>query len=507
MRPPELRVELGDDLIVDNFAGGGGASLGIEWALGRSPDIAVNHDPEAIAMHALNHPRTRHLCGDVWDVNPAQVCAGRRVALAWFSPDCKHFSKAKGGRPVEKKIRGLAWVVVRWARAVNPRVIILENVEEFADWGPLDEDGRPDRSRRGLTFRRWWGSLKAAGYEIEMRSLRACDYGAPTIRRRLFVIARCDGLPIVWPEATHGPSEYRTAAECIQWELPCQSIFERKKPLAEKTLRRIARGVQRFVIDEREPFLVPVTHGGDDRVWSLREPLRTITGAHRGEMAFVAPTLIQTGYGERPGQVPRVPGLNKPLGTVVGCGQKHALVAAFLAKHNGGHEATGSKLAESIGTITARDHHALVAAHLVKLYGTCADGQRIEQPLPTIRAGGTHLGEVRAFLIKYYGGDRGETRGQTLELPLGTVTTANRFGLVTVHGQQYEIGDIGMRMLQPRELFRGQGFPDSYRIDPSVNGKTISKEAQIRLCGNSVCPDLAEVLVLANVAQRDVVAA
>lgn len=460
-RPPVIRLH--EEMIVDNFAGGGGASLGIEMALGRSPDIAVNHDPEAIAMHAVNHPTTRHLCGDVWDVDPKQVCGGRRVALAWFSPDCKHFSKAKGGKPVEKKVRGLAWVVVRWAKAVRPRVIILENVEEFETWGPLLEDGRPDPMRRGLTFRRWVGQLEASGYVLEMRLLRACDYGAPTSRKRLFIIARCDGQPIVWPGATHSPGSYRTAAECIQWEIPTTSIFGRDKPLATNTLRRIGRGVWRHVIGEAEPFIVPVTHAGDARVHGIREPIRTVTSAHRGELAYVAPTLIQTGYGERPGQAPRVPGLHKPLGTIIAGGGgngngKHALVEALLARYR--------EDGESSTRLPNRD-------------------------------------EVHAFLVKYYG----TAEGQSVALPMGTVTTRDRFGLVRVRGLDYEIADIGMRMLAPRELFRAQGFPDTYRIEIEYGGKILSKGAQVRMCGNSVSPVVARALVLANVAQSSVVAA
>ncbi len=291
-------------LIVDNFAGGGGASSGIELALGRSPDIAVNHDAAAIAMHEANHPVTRHLCGDVWDVDPVAVCGHRPVALAWFSPDCKHHSKAKGGKPRDKKIRGLAWVVVRWARTVKPAVIMLVNVEEFADWGPLLEDGTPNPEPLGWTFRRWVGSLQAAGYVVETRELRACDYGAPTTRKRLFVIARSDGQPVVWPEPTHGPGRakpWRTAAECIDWSLPCPSIFERKKPLAEKTLARIARGIRKFVIDNPRPFIVPTAHAGDQRAHSINEPLRTICGQRRGDHAprdasFVSP--VKTWGGE-----------------------------------------------------------------------------------------------------------------------------------------------------------------------------------------------------------------
>lgn len=463
-------------MIVDNFAGGGGASLGIERALGRSPDIAVNHDPEAVALHAANHPGTRHLCGDVWDVKPAEVCAGRTVELAWFSPDCKHFSRAKGGKPVSKKIRGLAWVVTRWAAAVRPRVIILENVEEFETWGPLGDDDRPCPARRGQTFRRWLGRLRNLGYQVQWRSLKACDYGAPTTRQRLFLVARCDGQPIVWPERTHRPGTYRSAASCMEWQIPAPSIFERKRPLAEKTLRRIARGVGRYVLEAAEPFLIPVTHQGDARVHSVREPMRTITGAQRGEFAYVAPTLIQTGYGERPGQAPRALDLGQPLGTVVAGGVKHALVAAFLAKHYGGNENDGVPCTAPLATITAQDHHALVTTPL---------------------GAGDHVEDVRAFLTKFYG----TSTGQPLQLPLGAITAQGQhLGLVTVHGQRLQLSDIGMRMLAPRELYRGQGFPDSYRIDIEVNGKPLSKTAQVRMCGNSVSPPVAEAVVRANCA-------
>jgi DNA (cytosine-5)-methyltransferase 1 len=468
-----LRIQH-DELIVDNFAGGGGASLGIEMALGRSPDIAVNHDPEAVAMHEANHPRTRHLCGDVWDVNPREVCGDRPVGLAWFSPDCKHFSKAKGGKPVEKGIRGLAWVAIRWAAAVRPRVIILENVEEFQGWGPLLEDGRPCPERRGFTFRRWLARLKNLGYQVELRELRACDYGAPTTRKRLFVIARCDGQPIVWPEATHRPAEYRTAAECIEWGLPTPSIFDRPRALAENTLRRIARGVRRYVLDAADPFIVPVTHPQDARIHSVGEPFRTITGANRGELALCSPSMIQVSWGEREGQAPRILDLQKPLGTVVAGGIKQALVAAFLAKHFGGHETPGTTPRRPFDTVTARDHHALVTTTL----------------------GADRRPEVRAFLDTYY--STGAQDGQ-LGLPMHTVTTKHRFGLVTVAGEAYQIADIGMRMLVPRELFRAQGFPDRYVIDPVVGGKALSKGAQVRMCGNSVSPPLARALVEANV--------
>lgn len=487
--PPNL------PLIIDNFAGGGGASTGIEMALGRSPNYAINHDPEALAMHEANHPETVHLCESVWDVDIAETVAGRHVQLAWFSPDCKHFSKAKGGKPVEKNIRGLAWIVLKWAGIAKPDVIVLENVEEFQDWGPL-VDNQPCPRRKGMTFKRWVTQLRNLGYQVDYRELRASDYGAPTIRKRLFVIARRDGKRIVWPDHTHGPKgnlflqPYRTAAECIDWSIPCPSIFERKRPLAEATLRRIAMGIKRYVIDAKEPFIVNLTHGG--RVEPLSQPFNTVTGAHRGEKALLVPTLVQTGYGEREGQDPRVPGLEKPLGTCVGTG-KHALVAAFLAKHYGG--VVGSRMDDSIGTVTSVDHHSLVTSHLIHLKGTCKDGVPVDRPMPTIQAEGTHIGEVRAFLIAYYGNEK---EGCDIREPMRTITAKDRLGLVIIRGEPYQIVDIGMRMLRPRELFRAQGFPDTYIIDPLFEGKPLTKTAQVRMCGNSVCPPVAEAIVRAQ---------
>lgn len=504
-------------IIVDSFAGGGGASHGIHLALGRSPDFAINHDPEAIALHTANHPDTHHLCENVWQVDPRSVSPVDGVALMWASPDCKHFSKAKGGKPVEKQVRGLAWVVVAWARKVRPRVIILENVEEFAQWGPLLDDDTPDPAKRGLTFRKWCGHLRGLGYVIEHRELRACDYGAPTSRKRLFVIARCDGKPIVWPAPTHAdpnarrdlfsPSlpAWRTAAECIDWSIPVRSIFGRKTPLADNTLARIARGIQRFVIDAARPFIVPITHSGPPRAHSLDEPLRTVTTAHRGEFALVAPTLIQTGYGEREGQAPRRLDLHAPLGTVVAGGAKHALVAAFLAKHYGGNFAgPGLAMTEPTSTVTTVDHHALVTSHLAVLRNNC-DAVGVDVPMPTVTAGGTHIAEVRAFLVKYFGNERG---GVDLADPMDTVTTRDRFGLVVVDGVGHVIVDIGMRMLTPRELARAQGFPDSYDLgdgdrEPfdvtAEKPLSLSKTAQVRMIGNSVCPPMARALVAANV--------
>ena len=604
----------GPGLIIDNFAGGGGASTGIEAALGRPIDIAINHDPEAVAMHAANHPATKHYCQSVWQADPEEVAGGRPVDLAWFSPDCKHFSKAKGGKPVERNIRDLAWVVALWAQRVRPAVIMLENVEEFRTWGPLGEDGLPIAVSRGETFEKWLRELRKAGYKVQHRELRACDYGAPTSRKRLFVIARCDGLPIVWPKPTHarggagGLKPWKTAADIIDWSIPCPSIFERKRPLAEATLRRIAHGVMRYAVNAAKPFVVPLTHhGAPTRVYDVDEPIPTVTAAHRGEMAFVSPmiapichtkggnrvngpldplvtittakggelalatatllaphintnrnaqkpftgydepthtitaggahqnliaaTLVQTGYGEREGQRPRALDVEEPLGTVVAGGNKHAVVAAFMAQHYTGqvgrpadepvstivHRGTqqqvvvahmeqantgliGHDAREPVSTIVGKGcTQRLVTSNLVKLRGTCADGQPVDDPVPTLTAGGSHVGEVRAFLVKYYGvaGNYGD-----LTEPPATVVTKDRFALVTVEGEVYEIADIGMRMLTPRELFRAQGFPDSYIIDPPVNGRPMTKTSQIARCGNSVCPPLAEALVRANIAPQ-----
>ncbi|MBG9882817.1 DNA cytosine methyltransferase [Bacillus paralicheniformis] len=435
------QLSLFREIIVDNFAGGGGASTGIELATGLSVDIAINHDPAAIAMHQVNHPDTEHYCESVWEVDPREVAKGRPIGLAWFSPDCKHFSKAKGGKPVEKSIRGLAWVAVRWAATVSPRVIILENVEEFQTWGPLTKDGRPDPDKKGYTFRSFVRALNKHGYKVEWRELKACDYGAPTIRKRLFLIARRDGRPIIWPEPTHGDPKstavksgklrpWRTASEIMDWSLETPSIFDRKKPLSENTLRRIARGIQRFVIESKKPFVV------EDR----------------------GNSLIQMGYGDPEGR--RVLDLKKPLGTIT---------------------AGGNKI-------------AIATSHLIKLRGTCKDGQPVTNPMPTITAGGLHVGEVRAFLTKYYGSDI----GQSLDNPLHTVTTKDRFGLVTIKGENYQIADIGMRMLQPHELFAAQGFPSDYVIDRDINEVKYSKAKQVERCGNAVPPPFAEHLVRAN---------
>lgn len=452
-------------LVIDNFAGGGGASTGIELGLGRPVDIAVNHDPEAVAMHDINHPHTRHFCESVWEVDPRVIADGRPVDLAWFSPDCKHFSKAKGGTPVSKEIRGLAWAAIRYAATVKPKVIMLENVEEFVTWGPIAGDGRPCPKNKGRTFAAFTNALRRLGYQVDWRELRACDYGAPTIRKRLFLIARRDGQPIVWPQPTHGDpaseavkrkqlKPWRTAAEIIDWSLPCPSIFDRQRPLAENTLRRIARGLQRYVLEAKQPFIV------------------------NGQAAFL--TEHANGSSQR----------NMPVG-------HFALVSAFLAKHYGGnYTGPGSSMAEPVPTVTTVDHNALVTSHLVKLRNNCI-GQDLHEPMHTLTTGG-HMGEVRAFLLKYYGtGD-----GQPLGEPLHTVTTKDRMALVMVKGEPYQIVDIGMRMLEPHELYAAQGFPADYIHSHTADGKRLSKAAQVRMCGNSVCPPVAAALVRANCAEH-----
>lgn len=494
-------LPLADELVIDLFAGGGGASTGIEQAISRHVDIAVNHDAEAVSLHQANHPQTLHYVSDVFEVEPRAVTQGRPVGLLWASPDCTFHSKARGGKPFRdrnkaRRRRGLAWVVCRWARDVKPRVIALENVEEFRHWGPLLDDGTPCPERRGKTFDRWVAQLRNLGYAVEWRELRACDYGAPTIRKRLFLIARCDGQPIVWPEKTHGPGlqPYRTAAECIDWSLPCPSIFERARPLAEATMRRIAHGIRRYVIEAAEPYIVRIGHtghGDGGKTRGIGEPLSTTSKA---EHMLASPTLVQTGYGERAGQAPRVPGLHKPLGTTVD-GQKHALVAAFLAKHYGG--VVGTPLDERIGTVTTVDHHSLVTSHLMT-NTTGHPGARADEPLRTITTGGHHA-EVRALLTKFYGQGG---QDQDLRDPLHTIPTHDRFALVTVAGEIYAIADVGMRMLQPRELYRAQGFPDSYVIERGADGRVLSKAAQVRMCGNSVSPPIARAIVAANYSEH-----
>lgn len=670
-RAPVLRLSLGPkEIVIDNFAGGGGASSGIDAALatiGRHVDIAVNHDPEAIALHKINHPKTKHYTTDVFHVDIVKACRGRPVGLAWYSPDCTFHSKARGGQPFRdrnkaRRIRGLAWIIIKQAKeliaAGTPiRVIAMENVQEFADWGPLDDEGKIIAVKKGMTFRRWCRQLCNLGYEIDMWELKGCDYGAPTTRERLFIVARFDKQPIVKPEPTHGAGRakpWRTAAECIDWGIPCPSIFGRKKPLADNTLRRIAEGIKRFVVNNPSPFIVPVAHSGDARANAIQEPLRTVTG-RRGDFALVDPFLVRYHGERREGEKPRVASVDDPLPTqtaenrfgvvepfvvrvahgerdasgkkrgkgqhsveeplptqtasndfalvepfLVGAGgpgysgkpassaqplgatltenhravvtpviarigqtggngayvndvsgplttitskAEHLVVApvlvprygedknpkrgggkgqaprsrsvelplptivttdngaqvveAFLLKQNGVEDkmVVGQDLAGPVHTITTRDQKAVVTSHLLKFKGTSKHGQRIDEPLHTVQAGGHHYAEVRAFLIKFYssGGQWGN-----LKDPMSTVTPHDRLGLVTIAGEDYQIVDIGLRMLSPRELFRAQGFSEDYKIAVPYNGKPLTKTAQVRMCGNSVCPPVAEAIVLAQ---------
>ncbi len=493
------------DLVIDLFAGGGGASTGIEAALGRPVDVAINHDRVAIAVHAANHPETEHLTSDLWTVKPRLVTRGRPVRLLWASPDCRHFSNAKGGVPCHPKVRALASLVIRWAEDVRPDVILLENVTEFQTWGPLGRDGLPIKARKGETWRKWVRHLQRRGYAVDWRVLDSAEYGAPTRRRRLFVVARCDGQPISWPTPTHGPGRLplHTAAECIDWSLPCPSIFERRRPLVEKTMWRIAQGLKRFVFENPRPFILKVNHGKwEPRHEAIDAPLSVVTATQRGH-ALVAPTLQQSGYGERPGQRARVPGLHVPLGTCVD-GQKHALVAAFLARYfgdplrsdGGGGVVAGAELDGPLPTVTARDHHGLAAVTLAKFRGTGPSqpgSASVEAPIPTISCGGIHIAEVRAFLTAYYGSDG--TTGQLLTEPLRTITARHRLGLVAVEGAEYQVTDIGFRMLEPHELLRAQFgvFADDYDLSAAT-----TKKDQIRLIGNSVCPEVAEAVVRAN---------
>ncbi len=537
-----------NEIVVDNFAGGGGASTGIEIAIGRSVDIAINHDPAAIAMHRANHPATEHYTEDVWKVDPVEACAGRPVALAWFSPDCKHHSKAKGGKPVSKKIRGLAWVAVKWAKAVHPRVIMLENVEEFQDWGRLDEKNRPDPRYKGETFRRFVGQLEKLGYHVEYRLLRACDYGAPTIRKRFFLIARCDGRRIVWPEPTHAaPDSLEVAvgikkpwvpvSDVLDFSLPCPSIFASSKeimeqygiravrPLSENTMRRIAKGIMKFVVNNPKPFIVSIAQtgfAGDGRQYSVSEPLRTVvskaehcvcvpvlmrnnenavgsdarepigtitTGGHH---MLIAPSIIQ--YHSEQDDGVRGQTVDKPIMTV-DASNRYGMVSAFISKfYGGGNTSPASDVGDPLPTVTAIDHNAVCAAYITQFNNHC-DGQVVDDPLNTMTAKSNHFGEVRAFLVKYYGsGDN----AVSCEKPAPTITVKDRMGLVTVRGQDYKIVDIGLRMLTPRELFDAQGFPSDYIIDVDADGKSYPKSEQVARCGNAVCPPIPTALVRAN---------
>ncbi|SDR11165.1 DNA cytosine methyltransferase [Pseudovibrio sp. Tun.PSC04-5.I4] len=480
----------GQELIIDAFAGGGGASTGIEMALRHSPDIAINHCVKALAMHAQNHPDTIHLPESVWEVDLMTYTNGRPVGLLWASPDCRHFSRARGSKPTSKSVRMLAWSVVNFSQKLGskrPRIIILENVPEFQGWEDFDA---------------WKAALNKLGYNLEFRILRACDYGAPTIRKRLFMIARRDRKIIRWPAPTHGDPggeevkagkllPWKTAADCIDWSIPCPSIFERKRPLVDNTMSRIAADIKKFVLDTPEPFILNMSHSGS--LEPLTKPFSTIKTEKGGCRALVVPYLHKYYGPKKRGEVRGHP-LNEPAHTVT-TENRHALVAAFLAQHN--FDVVGRAADAPLSTITARaTQQTLVTSHLIKLRGTCRHGQTVTEPMPTLTAGGNHAGEVRAFLTSYYG----SSIEQVADTPLGTVTTRDRHGLVCVDvgGEPYIITDIGMRMLTPAELYRAQGFPDDYRISFDYNGKPFPKTEQTAKCGNSVCPPVAKAIVEAN---------
>ncbi|MCM1060629.1 MAG: DNA cytosine methyltransferase [Eubacterium sp.] len=483
-----------EELIVDNFAGGGGASTGIELATGRPVDIAINHDPDAIAMHQINHPHARHYCESVWAVNPKEICEGKPVGLMWLSPDCKHFSRAKGGKPVSKNVRGLAWIALRWAATVKPRVIMLENVPEFVTWGRLGRDGKPNPKHTGETFWSFVRALERHGYEVAWRELSACDYGAPTIRTRFFLVARCDGKPIVFPKATHGEGllPYRTAAECIDWSLPCSSIFGREKPLAENTLRRIARGLDKFTIKSDKPFIMKYFGGiiGSD----ISKPLGTVTAIDHN--ALVAPSLIQY-HSEQSGSEVRGQPVSNPLMTV-DASPRYALTAAHIVKYYKGDNY--SSVNDPLHTVTVKERHMLIESHLciLRRNQTC---KSLNEPFLTECTSAGHFAEIRT-VIKTYG--RGEDLGQWAEIRkllntyCGYALADNEILLLEINGEQFYISDIGLRMLTPRELYRAQGFPEDYIIDFDVNGKKYPRSAQIARCGNAVPPLFAKALVEAN---------
>ncbi|MCO7516447.1 DNA cytosine methyltransferase [Pseudomonas guariconensis] len=594
--PQDFKTQFGlalhpqdDELVVDFFCGGGGAGTGLEMGLGRKVDVAKNHSEAAISMHTANHPHARHFQTDVFEGDPDQECQGRAVGWFHMSPDCTHHSQAAGGQPRKREIRNLSWIGLKWAGKKKPRVISLENVKQILQWGPLiakrdKATGRvmkldgtvadigervpvqqqflvPDPKRRGITWRRFVQLLEGMGYQVEWQIIKACDFGAPTSRERLFMIARCDGQPIVWPEPTHaknpakGQQKWRTAADCIDWSVPSKSIFGRKKPLAAATLRRVAKGMKKFVLDNPQPFIVPIANWSGELTQSTHEPLRTVTSWPRGgSFAMASPTLVQIGYGERAGQQPRVPGLDKPLGAVVAGGVKHALAAAHLVKFrfnsdgspvtdpvptitsggnykrpagaahamgvctafieqaNGGFNTTPARgMDEPMSTVTnTGSQQRLVTASLATLRRNCV-GRAVDEPVPTMTAGAEHHAlveyklspeheegalRVAAFLISYYGTEN----TSAADAPTPTVTTKDRLGLVTVFvkGTPYVIVDICLRMLQPHELYRAQGFPASYIIDKGADGKPFTKTDQVHMCGNSVSPPPMAALARAN---------
>ena len=506
------QTNLFDELIVDNFAGGGGASTGIELAAGRPVDIAIDHDPDAILLHRTNHPYTEHLQASVWDVDPVEVCRGRPVGLAWFSPDCKHFSKAKGAALVDRNIRGLAWIVLRWAALVRPRVIMLENVEEFQTWGPVRK-GKPVKAKAGQTFLRWKQQLSALGYKIEHRELVAADYGAPTTRKRFVLVARCDGKPIVWPEQTHAPIDskrvkagkllpWRSAAEIIDWTVPGYSIFATRqeiwerygvkavRPLADNTMRRVIRGVDKFTLKSGKPFIFQCKF--DNQPQSVDNPLGTITAVNSHYV--IAPSLIQ--YHTEQTENVRASGLGSPINTV-DASNRYGLVCANPVEYY----STGRPLplAEPMHTVTAHDREALTAEHIVEFKGQDI-GQRATAPLRTITASAGEFASCQVLLAKSGGQDLGRWPliRELLNQYCGYNLGENNVLLLVINRTAYYIADITLRMLTPRELYNAMGFPPDYIIERDYKGNAYGKTKQVARCGNAVCPPLAEAMVRAN---------
>lgn len=535
------QIDFFEEMIIDNFAGGGGASTGIELATGRAVDAAINHDPDAILMHQTNHPQTRHYCESVWDVDPWEVTRGRPVGLAWFSPDCKHFSKAKGSKPVDRNIRGLAWIVLKWAGTVKPRVIILENVEEFQTWGPVRK-GKPVKSRRGETFRKWKEQLQALGYEIDHRELVAADYGAPTIRKRFFLIARCDGKPIIWPERTHAPKDseevkngkckpWRGAAEIIDWTIPCPSIFDTTdeikekygiravRPLAVNTRKRIARGIEKFVLQNKEPFIVPIGYGERKgqapRVHDIKEPVSTVVSSGKQYLCQpeLSPFIVQVNHkGEQfRGQELKEPiptitgkhgyGLATPVMTAIAVSKAEQCLAmpSLIQYHTEQSERVrGQGVDEPIMTLDAANRYGLSVAFLSKFYKT-GIGQEPEEPLHTVTTSAGHFGVITVKMnrseMNLHHWD--EVR-ELLNAYCGYAIAADEILLLDVNGTLYFISDIGLRMLTPRELYAANGFPPDYIIDYDYTGRAYGKTKQVARCGNAVPPPFAEALVRAN---------
>lgn len=558
-RTPASRLRPGE-IVVDLFAGGGGASTALEQALGRPVDIAINHNPWAVAMHAANHPLTSHLCEDVWDADPRIECGGKPVGWLHASPDCTHFSQAKGGQPRSRATRSLSWVVLRWAGTVRPRIISLENVKEILKWGPLvakrdKATGRvvkldgsvaaagervpidqqfliPDKRHAGRTWRHFVHALQRIGYVVEWRRLKACDYGAGTSRERLFLCARRDGQPVQWPAPTHGPTAplpHVPAAACIDWGIPSPSIFDRKKPLADATLRRIARGVQRYVLGAAEPFIVgavaPVVtehaNSSNARSWRADEPLRTqCAGVKGGHFALATASLVKfRGASDGAAITDPLPTITSGAGAARPAGAAHALgvMTAFLEQAYGGgpngNPAPARSAEAPLATITTSAAQTrLVTALLAGVGGRAGDSEprSVGDQLYTITSKADcavvecHLApeheagalRVAAFLVKYYG----TAAGVPLHEPLDTITTRDRLALVTVHvrGVPYVIVDIGLRMLKPHELYAAQGFPADYIIDRTADGRAISVSRSVAMVGNSVSPPPLRAIAEAN---------